>query len=173
MFNAKLIDFFKKHNLYDQEMFTYMARNCQFVDYSDPDVNFTVACGPRVNPNTNVIEGFQMVIPYYRGEKTAFISIHEMAHAIYWYKKIGQIYKPLEEELFAFIVERVYFEENKTPSLEEYVTYLDSTIDEEVRESYRFAYANRDNFIGWDISDFDNIDKTTKELALIWEKENR
>ena len=173
MFHPKIIEFFKKHNLYDEEMFEYILKRCDYVDYYDSDINFMVGCPAKVNPRNNRIEGFRLCIPYCWDEKTALVSVHEIAHAIYWYKRLGKKYNKIEEELFPMVVERIYLEENKTSTLESYEKFLDSTIDETSEAQYRFAIANRDHLLQSDISDFRYLDKSMRKFVRKWKRENR
>ena len=89
--NKKIIEFFKRHNLYDEDMFNYFIGVCQFVDYYDDSINFSVSCPPRIDENGRIC-GFSLVLPYSYDEKTILVSIHELGHAIYWYKKMGRKY---------------------------------------------------------------------------------
>lgn len=177
MFHPKIVEFFKKHNLYDREMFGYLYSECQFVDYYDHDVNFMVGCPPKTNKYTNKIEGFSLVLPYAWDERTILVSIHELAHAIYWYKKMGQKYNKakdeIEVELFPMLVERTYVEENLTKGLASYEAFLDGTIDSNDAPQYRFAIESRDQFSSSDIEDFVKLDKATKKLARRWRRQNR
>ena len=36
-FDDKLIEFFKKHNLYEEEMFKYFSENSTMIDYMDDE----------------------------------------------------------------------------------------------------------------------------------------
>ncbi|MBQ6285198.1 MAG: hypothetical protein IJK67_02670 [Bacilli bacterium] len=173
MFNKKIEDFFKKHNLWNKEMFSYIYSISNEVDYYDKNINFAVGCPPKVNNHTGKIEGFQLTIPYCVDGITTMIAVHEIAHAIYWYKKIGQTYDEIQEELFPMIVERLYVEENKTSTLESYEKFLDSTIDSKEDSSYSFALVNRESFMKTNLDDFKLFDKSARKLARKWRRKNR
>ena len=173
MFKKEIIEFFKRHNLYDEEMFNYIVANCDEVDYYDKDVNFMISCNPKVNRYTKKIEGFNLIIPYCFDELSTLAAVHEIAHAIYWYKKMGTKYNELEVELFPMIVERLYFEEHRSPALEKYEEFLDGTIDSTSAERYRFALENRDDLLEKDISDFKSLGRTIRIRSILWKIQNR
>ena len=59
-----------------------------------------------------------------------------MAHAIYFYKKLGKRYNPDQVELFPMVVERLYLSENITSSLYSFCSDLDSAINDKSIASY-------------------------------------
>ena len=172
-FDEKLIDFFKRHNLYDKEMFGYIFEHSDQVDYYDPAENFTIGCPPKTNKYTNKIEGLRLCYPYIVNEQTRLVAVHEISHAIYWYKRMGKKYNKIEEELFPMIVERLYLEENRTQSLEVFEDKLDGLITPTAPDRYKFALANREKFEDRELTDTRVFDKKSRKLLRKWKRENK
>ena len=172
-YNIEIIDFFKRHNLYDKNMFDYLESHSDGVDYYDPDVNFCIGLGLAIDPKTKKINRFRIGVPYCVDEKTTLVAIHEISHGIWAYKHLNKKYNDIEVELFPMLVERVYIEEKKSQELYSYGEFLDSTIDDDSDEKYRFALSNRDDLLASGIDDFRRIDKSTRKLVRIWKRKNR
>lgn len=173
MFDKKIEDFFKKHNLYDEEMFAYIYQYSYQVDYYDDAQNCAIGGPPKTDKYTDRIEGPRVCYPYVIDEITRLIAVHELAHAIYWYQRIGKKPNRIMSELFPMIVEKLYIEENRTSILEAFEKRLDSIITPNSPECYRFALANRDNLLGIDLSDVKAFDKKSKKLLRKWKRENK
>ena len=169
MFNKDIIDFFKRHNLYDKEMFSYIfASQSEPVDYFDSDVNFTIGCRPKLD-RLGRIEGFSLTLPYCWDDVTTLVCIHEIAHAIYFYKKHGTKYKPGEIELFPMIVERLFLEENYIPAREDTIERItDGSVCPGNEEQQEFARDNIDKAMQGNISNFPSISRTTRRLYRKW-----
>ena len=71
------------------------------------------------------------------------------------------------------LLERIFLMENTSTALTSYTAYLDSTIDDEADEKYRFALSNRDILLKDNYSDFSSIDRRTKKLVRKWCKAKR
>lgn len=172
-YNDEIIDFFKRHNLYEKEMFDYLQKQTDMVDYRVEEDRIYIGCGYNIDHITQRILGFRICIPYAFDEITTLICIHEIAHGIWGYKKLNQKYKSLEVELFPMRLEKVYITERASEILNNYANYLDSTIDENSDEKYRFALLNRDKLDDSALSSFKSIDKHTRKLAKSWKRFNR
>ena len=126
---TNLITFFKKHNLYDEEIFKQIYQNAIMFDYRDDDMQKEIGCY-----TINVCKKLKhiiIVVPYIEDEKTLLINIHEYTHALLAYKKIGKEYTcndNLESEIIALLYEKIYLIENPSPELENYINYLNQKI---------------------------------------------
>ncbi len=167
-----IINFFKRHNLYEKEMFDYLQNQTDIIDYDDEDVRIFIGCAYNVDQITGKILGLRICIPIAYDDITTLISIHEIAHGIWGYKKLNKKYESLEVELFPMKLERIYLSERASARLNNYANFLDSTIDENSDERYRFALHNRDKLDNSTLSSFKSIDKHTKKLAKIWKRFN-
>lgn len=172
-YNDEIIDFFKSHNLYDKEMFNYLESKTDMVDYQMEEDRAFIGCGYSVDRKTKRLVNFRICIPYCYDDKTTLISIHEIAHGIWAYKHLNKKIKEIEVELFPMLLERIYLMENTSTALTSYTAYLDSTIDDEADEKYRFALSNRDILLKENYSDFSSIDRRTKKLVRKWCKAKR
>ncbi len=172
-YSDTIIDFFKRHNLYEKEMFEYLQNHTEMVDYHYEEERLFIGCVYIVDHITKKISGFKICIPYVYDEITALINIHEIAHGIWGYKKLNKKYNNLEVELFPMKLERIYISECSSQKLKSYADFLDSTIDDDSEERYRFALYNRDKLNSCALDSFKSIDKTTRKLARTWRRHNR
>ena len=172
-YNSEIISFFKRYNLYEKNMFEYLEKHTDMIDYRMEDLRICIGCSYKINKNSNRIVGMRICIPFCYDEITTMISIHEIAHGIYGYKNLNKKYDELEIELLPMILERIYFEEKKTEKLTSYLEYLDSTIDGDSEEKYRFALMNRNESRFKDIKSYEFFSKNVKKLTRIWRRKNR
>jgi hypothetical protein len=173
MFEEEVIGFFKRHNLYEEKMFMYLKDHIDMIDYNDEDLRVLIGTAYAVNKKNRKIINMRICIPYCQDEITALICIHEIAHGIYGYKKLNKKYNPLEIELLPMILERIYIEEKQSNNLKKYADFLDSIIDEESDEKYRFGLENRGSLEERDLRNFKSIDRSTRKLARRWKRNNR
>lgn len=80
-FHEQLILFFKKHNLYDKEMFDYFLENATMIDYQDEEQRIFIGCFYIFNQK-NILQKIHLVLPRIYDEITILISIHELLHGI-------------------------------------------------------------------------------------------
>lgn len=170
IFHPNIIDFFKKHNMYDEKMFQYLQNNTTMLDYNYEDERIFIGCFQLVNKK-NIITGVHLNIPYVQDEKTALINIHELTHGIEFYKKIGKPYKPdITVETLPLLYERLYIMENPSIELENYGKYLDNLILKESKEEYLFGLNIRDILIEEYNYNMDSMTKKIKKLAKNYHK---
>jgi len=62
-FNDKLINFFIRHNLYDEEMFRYFSENSTMIDYNDDEQRIFIGSFYILGKNSKLIK-FHLNIPY-------------------------------------------------------------------------------------------------------------
>ncbi len=136
----KFIDFFKKYNLYNEEVFNYIKQQTIiFSIYNEELMNVRGICY-----NYNKLEqltSFTLYVPYINNEKTAFMNIRPYVQAICAYPKLGKKYKTAADiEIIAFYFERLYLQDNPNQELEEYLNKIYTRIrDEETETNYKIA----------------------------------
>ncbi len=170
-YDPRIIDFFKRHNLYDEKMFEYLQDNTWGVCYADPPKARRVGC-PVIRYKGRIL-GFVIIIPDVTNDFTMFIQVHEIAHGIYAYKHLGKKVEDRKLELLPFAIEKLYANEVQSEAVNNFSQRLDSMVDETSREPYRFALANRDEIVKKGISSFKEVDRTINVLSRKWCKQNR
>ena len=144
VFNSKITDFFKKHKLYDPEMFKYFEEHSTMIDSDYTEERMTTGCSYLINKYTGILEGIHLNMPYVKDEETMLDSIHELTHAIFTYPKIGKKFKrDITIETLPLLYEKLYIMENPSKRLETYGKRLDRLIDT-VDPEYVFALKARD-----------------------------
>jgi len=165
VFNSNLIDFFKRHNLYEKEMFDYFSSNSTMIDYQDEEQRMFIGTFYGVNKKNNKLVYIHLNIPYVYDDKTMLISIHEIVHAILFYKKINKKIKlDISYEALPMLYESIYINENNNNKLLEYRNWLDSLITTEEKE-YMFALNVRDELYRNYNYDIDKMKKLVKKLV--------
>ena len=145
--HPKLIDFFKKHNMYDEEMFKYITEQSTMIDYDDPDQRCFVGCFYILDKNGK-LTGLKLNLPYVNSEETMLISIHELTHGYENYQKIGKKFKKdITIEALPLFYEKVYTLENSSERLQKYSEYLDKIIMEESEKQYQFGLKIREELL--------------------------
>ena len=145
--NSKLIDFFKKHNMYDEKVFKYLSDRSTMIDYADPDQRCFVGCFYILDKN-NKLTGLKLNLPYVNNDETMLICIHELTHGYENYFKIGKKFKKdITIEALPLFYEKVYILENHSEGLQKYSEYLDKIIMEESEKQYQFGLKIREELL--------------------------
>ena len=135
--NPKLIEFFKKHNLYEFEMFSYFEKHSTMLDSDYPDEMMFRTCAHQIDARTGILKGIHLNLPYVKNEETMLDSIHELTHAIFAYPQIGKKFKKdITIETLSLLFEKLYILENPSEKLIAYYKHLNSTITENDKEYY-------------------------------------
>ena len=133
----KFINFFKEHNMYDEEMFEYLRKNSTLFDYRDEDMRKNVGCYYALD-SKDKLKGIALVVPFIDSDKTVLINIHEYAHGITAYSKLGKKYKhTLDREIVPMLLERIYAMQN--PELLQFIENLNKNIINSSRRDYKLA----------------------------------
>lgn len=147
VYNPKLIEFFKAHNMYDQTMFKYLQENSHMIDYKDPEQRVVMGCYYITNKK-NILTKLILGVPYVDSEETMLISIHELTHGIENYPKIGKRFtKDITIEALPILYERIYINEKASPGLLAYGDEIDKRINSTSSKEYQFALAIRDELL--------------------------
>ena len=67
-YNQNVIDFFKKHNMYDEKTFEYLQDNSLMIDYKDPDQRCFIGCF-YVQDMNDILLRLQVNTPYVYDEE--------------------------------------------------------------------------------------------------------
>ena len=164
VYNPKIIDFFKRHNMYDEKMFDYLQKRSVMIDDNDPDQRMFI--GFTTSRKNGVLQGFTICIPYMNSFETMLTSIHEISHGIYAYRKLNKEYNDNSSEVIAMIYEKLFVMELDSEVANKYLEYLDSLIDENSEEKYRMAIKYRDELIE-ECSSYPEIEEKCDELFKI------
>ena len=164
-YHPRIIEFFKKHNMYDPVMFEYLQENSMMIDYRDPDQQDFVGCFYKLNKN-DILTNVYLNLPYVYDEKTMLISIHEITHGIENYLKIGKRFKEdITLEALPLLYEKLYIMENPSDELAEYASYLDAKITKSCQQEYQFGLKIREELIKNYHYDMRKMSKLVKKLA--------
>ena len=165
VFNPELIEFFKRHNLYEKEMFDYFSKNSTMIDYDDEEQRIFIGTFYGVNKNNNKLVYIHLNIPYVYDDKTMLISIHEFIHAILLYKNINKKLKlDISYESLPMLYESIYINEKNNKNLLEYRNYLDSLITPN-EKAYMFGLTVRDELYHNYNYNIDKMNKLVKKLV--------
>lgn len=167
VFNPKLIDFFKRHNLYDKEMFDYFSEHSTMIDYQDDEQRLFIGCLCYINNKKKLIN-IHINIPYVYDDITMLISIHELVHAIMLYKYLNKKIKlDVEIEILPMLYEKIFIDEINSQQLIEYEEYLNKQIDTSKHKEYTLGLKIRDELL----KSYDyNIDKLNKKVKKLVKK---
>ena len=164
-FNAYIIDFFKRHNLYDEELFKYLEKNAMMIDYRDEDQRAMIGCF-YVLDEKEILKKIQVNVPYVYDDITAMINVHELVHGIEAYQRIGKKFKKdLTTEALPILYEKLFILENPSEELIKYGEYLDKTIEMCSEKDYKFALKVSDELIKNYNYDMKKMKKMTKKLS--------
>jgi hypothetical protein len=169
-FNPKLIDFFKKHRLYNEEMFKYFEEHSTMIDGDYDDERMITGCAYLIDRNTGILKGIHLNLPYIKpnaiDEELMLDSIHELTHAIFTYPRIGKKFnRDITIETLPLLYEKLYIMENPSPISIAYGHRLDDTITDKYPE-YAFALKVRDEL-------YHEYHKNPEEMAKMVHKKGK
>ena len=171
----EFINFFKKHNLYNKEMFEYINRNSTKIDYHDEEQRAFIGCYYICNKQ-NILQKIKICVPFIDSPITVLINIHEYLHAIELYNKIGKTYKNQDtKETLPMLYEQLYFEENRDKKLEEHLKYLNKKIKNDSDKSYKIALAIQKELLSYykeTSPTLEKLQKQAKKLSKKYQRDN-
>lgn len=131
---TKFIDFLKRHDLYNQEIFKYIEENIERFDEHYNELMLIRGIYYNYNDNEE-LKNFKLCVPYIDNEKTAFLNLGPYIKAIHAYPKLGKKYKQNAEiEIIVMYYEKLFISETKNKELERYLNNIISTIKKENTE---------------------------------------
>ena len=161
----QIINFFKKHNLYEEHLFKYIHSKTNYVDYYNEMENFLIGCYIKTK-NDRIID-LMLYIPYLVDKKTMLITVHELTHAIGTYYQIGTIYQETAtKEVLPILMEHLFVLESNDPELEQFERFLDDIEKTEANYPYLLALILKDKLIEeYQNEDIKKLNKKIKKLA--------
>lgn len=164
-YHPGIIEFFKRHNMYDEEMFNYLQDNSMMIDYKDPDERGFIGCF-YVQDKKERLTKIILNIPYVYNAETALINIHEITHGIEHYKELGKKFKKdATVEALPILYEKIYIMENDSEELRKYGEYLDTMCGRDSAIEYQMALKIRDELLSNYSYDMKRMKKMTKKLV--------
>ena len=164
-YHSGVIDFFKKHNLYEEKMFDYLQEKSTMIDYQNPDERVFIGCYYALDKKSKLKE-IILYLPYVYDEKTKLINIHEITHGIEHYQKLGKKFKTdIAIETLPLLYEKIYIREANSEELSKYGKSLDDIIISEDKAEYIFGLKAREDLIkNFNNEDINQMSKKCKKL---------
>ena len=129
----KYIEFLKKYELYDQDVFDYISTRMIIVDYKHPDAKNLIGCFPIVR--CGFVDDIRLCVPKIVDDISLSMNIHEYLHLLSTYKKLGKEYKEDKyDELLPVLFEFIYLSDNNPEYLEERKKYVLSCRDSNLKK---------------------------------------
>lgn len=164
-YNQGIVDFFKRHNMYEEKMFNYLEDNTTMLDYRDPEQRDFVGCF-YVQNKKNILSSLHINIPYVYDELTALIDVHEITHGIENYRMIGKKFKKnITVEVLPILYEKLYILDNNSDRFRAVGKYLDEMIGRDSAEEYLLALKMRDELLKNYNYDMHKMQKLSKKLV--------
>ena len=165
VYNEKIIDFFKRHNMYDEKKFQYLQDNSTMIDYRNVEERAFIGCFYILNKKEE-LERLQINIPYVYDDITALINIHEIVHGIENYSKLGKKFKKdITIETLPILYEYIFITESQSSELKSYGKYLDKMIETSNELEYLFALKVRLELLNKYQYNMKKMQKLTKKLS--------
>ncbi|MBQ8193152.1 MAG: hypothetical protein IJZ46_03675 [Bacilli bacterium] len=170
----KFIDFFKRHNLYNERVFRYIRENSTLFDYREEEYRSYISTVPVIGKDKR-LKAVKLIVPHIGDDKTILINIHEYIHALLFYNKLGKYFEIGPEiEILPLFYERLYILENPTEELIKYKEFLDNIIIEENREEYIIALNSQEElhkYFTEGNTNIESLEKKSKKLSKKYKKE--
>ena len=164
-YNHEIVDFFKRHNMYDEEMFNYLENNTTMLDYRDPEQRDFVGCF-YIQNKKNILRALHINIPYVYDELTALIDVNGITHGIESYYRIGKKFKKnITIEVLPILYEKLYILDNNSDRFIACGKYLDEMIGRDSPEEYLLALKMRDELLKNYNYDMREMQKLSKKLV--------
>lgn len=162
-YNEELISFFKRHNLYDEEMFKYLQSNTTILDYHNEEQRDFIGCFYTF-VNNNILKSIHLNIPYVYDDITMLINIHEIIHGIELYKHLNKKTKITNMcEVLPILYEKIYIEETNNDNLRKYYEQVNNNIGRKDKR-YKLAFSIVDNLYKQYDYNYEKVKKLSKEL---------
>lgn len=165
----KFINFFQKHNLYNEEIFDYLRLNSILFDYLDEDTRPFIGCYHTLDKDLK-LKKIELCVPLIADEKTILINIHEYTHGILLYEYLNKKIKITNDcETLPLLMERIYLEENPSQELEEYIKKLNTKIQNDTSieaQKYKTALNIQEELLTYynKTHNFNKVKKKSKKL---------
>lgn len=162
-YNDELISFFKRHNLYDEEMFKYLQNNTTMIDYHIKEQRDLIGCFYTF-VNNNILKTIHLNVPYIYDDITMLINIHEIVHGIELYKKLNKKAKINNMcEILPILYEKIYIEETNNDDLRKYHQQVNNNIGRKDKR-YHIAFSIIEELYQQYDYDINKAKKISKQL---------
>jgi len=142
----EFINFFKKHEIYDENTFAYIQENKVTFDYRDEEKRSQIGCYQTIR--NGILTNITIYVPFINNTKTLLINIYINMHAIQLCKQLGKrINNNSNNEVLSMLYEKIYVRENPTEELEAYVKSLDNKTIESGTKKHKVALQVQDKLL--------------------------
>ena len=166
---TELVNFFKKHNLYDEKTFNYLNRNKIIVDYREIESRSEIRCYNLTK--NNILSKVWICVPTIYDSKTLLINIYIYMHAILLCKQLGtKTNDKRNNQILAMLYEKIYVEENPNSELTEYLNTLNEYTREKGPLNDKIALGVQQELLEYYNSknpDLEDLQKKAKKLSNI------
>ena len=112
------IEFLKKYNLYDKEVFDFIKDKTVYVDYMNTDSENFIGVYPIVDKD-NIVRDLRMCVPTIVDDISISMNIHEYVHLIKMYSNLNKEYvEDKYKELLPVMYELLFL---KSINFDEYI----------------------------------------------------
>ena len=171
----ELVNFFIKHNLYDEKIFNYLNRNKIIVDYREIEHRGEIRCYKQTK--NNILNKVWICVPTIYDSKTLLINIYIYMHAILLCKKLGKkTNDKTNNQILAMLYEKIYVEENPNNELKEYLDSLNEYTRENGPINDKIALGVQQELLEYYNSknpNLENLQKKAKKLSRKYQRNNR
>lgn len=137
IYEIKFLNFLKRHNLYDEEKYSYLKQNSSKVDIKI-NQDF-IGCYFNKDEQNRIIK-IRLIIPILENDITVMLAIHEYVHGYIMLDKINTTdIEEDEEEVLPMFYEYLYYLENRNKEIEEYRINMIKTVFTENKFKYKLA----------------------------------
>ena len=167
---TEFVNFFKKHNLYDVNIFNYLRYNSIQFDYHDDEKRPYIGYHYLTDKN-DILTKIKLYVPYIDSHKTILINIHEYIHGIILYNKLEKKFKQeIDSEILPILYEKIYLLENPSKELEDFLNYLNNRITKDNLNliQYKIALEVQDEMLKYyneEKPTFIDLQKKAKKLS--------
>ena len=165
----KFINFFKKYNLYNKDLFNYIWNNSNFFNYLEEDYRPYIGIYYKFDKKGRLMS-FNLIVPFIDSNETLLINIHEYLHAIFGYYYIGKRIRIDEScEVLSLLFEKLYLSNNKDEKLQNFKIALDNMALKSNEEKYILGLKVADELFD-KIGEHPNLKKLYRKSKLLIKK---
>jgi len=174
-YDKRVEDFFKKHNMYDEEIFKYLYQRTIMADYYDYYQNPAIGFNQYLDKkNNNELIDFVLCIPYPIDNITCINDVYQITHGLVAYDYLNKPYMDeIYWEVLPMFYEKLFELECSDPRVSKYLEQLYGCIDQNTEEKYKYGLYARDILLSNYDNNFEHTKKLSQELVNRYQKNNR
>jgi len=170
-YQDKFLSFLKKHNLYDEEKYSYLIKKATFIDLNKDENISSIGCY-YIKNEFNIITKIELYLPKLNDDISVMIAIHEYVHGYLMYSRLNKSYKPkASEEVLPMFYEYLYYLEEKNQELEEYRSKTIEYVEKESKIKYLLGFLLQEELLSIYDYDINKMDIDIKKKSPILVKE--